>query len=89
MIPLRLSVLCLDCETISPANGCCPCCQSRALLSLARVLGGSLLPAGGANRRNLTSDASLIRRTPQRRPVPEQKIGKILRRKFTEYPIGW
>jgi hypothetical protein len=40
MIPLKSAVLCLDCETISQGrNNRCDFCSSRALLSLAYVLG--------------------------------------------------
>ena len=42
-MPLGNAVLCLDCEVISHScGGECPACKSHALLSLARVLGGSL-----------------------------------------------
>ena len=44
ILPLWSAVFCLDCETISSSRGeQCPGCQSRALVSLARLLGGSLL----------------------------------------------
>lgn len=42
-MPLRSSVLCVDCELITQAfGGSCPVCGGSALLSLARVLGGPL-----------------------------------------------
>ena len=43
ILPLRNAVFCLDCETISTSH-CdeCPACKSRSLVSLARMLGGSL-----------------------------------------------
>ena len=38
------AVFCLDCEVISSSRGDeCPACKSRSLVSLARMLGGSLL----------------------------------------------
>ena len=44
VVPLGDAVLCLDCEVISNSR-CdeCPACKSRSLVSLARMLGGSLL----------------------------------------------
>ena len=44
VIPLWNAVICLDCEVISntPSDEC-PACSSRSLVSLARMLGGSLL----------------------------------------------
>ena len=42
-LPLSNAVFCLDCEVISSGQGDeCPVCKGRSLLSLARVLGGSL-----------------------------------------------
>ena len=44
VLPLWNAVFCLDCETISSSrDDKCPVCQSRSLVSLARMLGGSLL----------------------------------------------
>jgi hypothetical protein len=45
VIALQSAVLCVDCESVS--NGRfdeCPVCRSRSLLSIARMLGGTLLP---------------------------------------------
>ena len=43
-LPLWNAVFCLDCEVISNSRGDeCPACKSRSLVSLARMLGGSLL----------------------------------------------
>ena len=44
VLPLGNAVFCLDCEIISNSR-CdeCPACKSRSLVSLARMLGGSLL----------------------------------------------
>ena len=43
-LPLWNAVFCLDCEVISSSRGDeCPACRSRSLVSLARMLGGSLL----------------------------------------------
>ena len=47
---LEQAVLCVDCETVSASrNGSCIACGGRALLSLARLLGGSI-PAGESAR---------------------------------------
>jgi hypothetical protein len=44
ILPLLNAVFCLDCEVISSARGDeCPACKSRSLVSLARMLEGSLL----------------------------------------------
>jgi hypothetical protein len=44
VLPLWNAVFCLDCEVISSRRGDeCTACKSRALVSLARILGGSLL----------------------------------------------
>ena len=44
LLPLWNAVFCLDCEVISGSRGEeCPACKSRSLVSLARILGGSLL----------------------------------------------
>jgi hypothetical protein len=44
VLPLWNAVFCLDCEVISSSEGDeCPACKSRSLVSLARMLGGSLL----------------------------------------------
>jgi hypothetical protein len=44
VLPLLNAVFCLDCEVISTSRGDeCPACKSRSLVSLARMLGGSLL----------------------------------------------
>ena len=42
-VPLVNAVLCADCEVISDSSGeVCSVCGSRSLLSLGRVLGGSV-----------------------------------------------
>ena len=44
LLPLWNAVFCLDCEVISTTRGDeCPACKSRSLVSLERMLGGSLL----------------------------------------------
>jgi len=44
VLPLWNAVFCLDCEVISKSRGDeCTACKSRSLVSLARMLGGSLL----------------------------------------------
>jgi hypothetical protein len=43
VLPLSNAVFCLDCEAISSSRGDqCAVCKSRSLVSLARILGGSL-----------------------------------------------
>jgi len=44
VVPLCYAVFCLDCESISntPRDEC-PSCKSHSLVSLARLLGGSIL----------------------------------------------
>ena len=42
-VPLQNAVLCADCEVISDSAGeICSVCGSRSLLSLGRILGGSV-----------------------------------------------
>jgi GAF domain-containing protein len=56
-ISLQSAVFCAECELISPNNTPhCLACGSRALLSLSRVMGGSLLHQSTAN---LIKDATL------------------------------
>jgi hypothetical protein len=44
VLPLWNAVFCLDCEVISSSRGeQCVACKGRSLVSLARMLGGSLL----------------------------------------------
>lgn len=44
ILPLWNAVFCLDCEVISSSRGDeCPACKSHGIVSLARMLGGSLL----------------------------------------------
>lgn len=44
VLPLWNAVFCLDCEVISSSRGGeCAACKSHSLISLARMLGGSLL----------------------------------------------
>jgi hypothetical protein len=45
-VPLQSAVLCIDCESVSDSR-CdeCPVCGSRSVLSLARLLGGTLAHA--------------------------------------------
>ncbi len=44
VLPLSNAVFCLDCEVISSSRGDeCPACKGRSVVSLARMLGGSLL----------------------------------------------
>ncbi len=82
-IPLVEAVLCADCEMISNSAGeRCEICGSASLLSLGRVLGGSiegqrasLVQVGDDNARNgftvLINPAAnrILRQRRQRRPV--------------------
>jgi len=44
LLPLWNAVFCLDCEVISNSQGDdCPACKSRALVSLGRMLSGTLI----------------------------------------------
>jgi hypothetical protein len=44
VLPLWNAVFCLDCEVISSSRGDeCAACKSRSIVSLAQMLGGSLL----------------------------------------------
>ena len=44
VVPLSTAVFCLDCEVISASRTAeCPACRGRALVSLARILGGSVV----------------------------------------------
>ena len=52
-LPLWNAVFCLDCEVISNSRGDeCPVCNGRSLVSLARILGGSLF----AHREQLSQE---------------------------------
>jgi hypothetical protein len=45
-VKLDEAVLCANCEVISNEThaGCCSACGSRALMSVSRLLGGTVLP---------------------------------------------
>src|ERR1700689_1008368 len=58
-IELQTAVFCVECELISRNNTpCCLACGSRAVLSLSRLLGGSLR---GQQTAHLIADAELDR----------------------------
>jgi hypothetical protein len=43
-VPLQSAVLCVDCESVTDSRfDECPVCGSRSLLSISRILGGTLL----------------------------------------------
>src|SRR5439155_3010299 len=76
-VRLQTAVFCVDCELISEnSSPACLACGSRAVLSLARVLGGSLR---GQQTAHLIADAQLDRlvrellRTVPATPVPENE----------------
>ena len=88
-LELQPSVFCVECELISYNNGpYCLACGSQALLSLSRVLGGSMR---GQPQAQLISDAALervvedvLRGESQRQPEPlsvegERSRAEILR----------
>src|SRR5438552_9079750 len=59
ILPLWNAVFCLDCEVISNSRADeCPSCKSRSVVSLARMLGGSLL-AHRAQRRGGVFDITI------------------------------
>lgn len=87
-IDLMNAVLCADCEVISDSAGeGCAVCGSRSLLSLGRVLGGSigderavLVPAGEKELRNMFTllvnrEASTTLR-PSKRWIRPQQLEK-------------
>ena len=44
LVPVWNAIFCFDCEVISTNSGDeCPACQGRSVVSLARILGGSLV----------------------------------------------
>ena len=50
VVPLWNAVFCMDCETISNTRfDECPSCNGHSLVSLARMLGGSLMGQDGHN----------------------------------------
>ena len=58
-LSLENAVLCADCEVISDSNGeVCQACGSRSLLSLGRVLGGTL---GSERARIVDEDPERLR----------------------------
>jgi GAF domain-containing protein len=77
-LSLQASVFCAECELISENNtNFCLACGSQALLSLSRVLGGSLK---GQENANLIADAELdrlvrelLRTVPDALPIFEKK----------------
>ena len=79
VLPLWKSVLCIDCESISGSREDeCPACKSRALVSLARMLGGGLL----ARKRLHESDGGLfdIAVTVELREVQAKELTTIVDR---------
>ena len=43
VVPLQCAVLCVDCESVSNSQlDVCPVCGGHSLLSIARILGGTL-----------------------------------------------
>ena len=84
-ISLLNAVLCADCEVISDSDGeVCAVCGSRSLLSLGRVLGGSigderalLVPTDEQRLRNMFTllvnrEASITLRPSRRWTRPQQ-----------------
>jgi hypothetical protein len=87
-VDLMSAVLCADCEVISDSSGeVCAVCGSRSLLSLGRVLGGSIgderavvIPADERELRNtftllVNREASTTSR-PSRRGTRSQRVEK-------------
>src|SRR5258707_7724270 len=77
-LSLQSAVFCAECEMISENNTpYCLACGSKAMLSLSRVLGGSLR---GQETAHLIADVELdrlvrdlLRSVPEPVPVPEKK----------------
>jgi len=52
LVALSRAMLCLDCEIISNCKGDeCPACKGRSLLSLTKILGGTLRLGEDGSRR--------------------------------------
>ncbi|PYX86694.1 MAG: hypothetical protein DMG68_14590 [Acidobacteria bacterium] len=49
-IHLQDALLCANCELIASQtyDGACPACGSKALMSVSRLLGGTVMPEGGS-----------------------------------------
>lgn len=87
-IQLLSAVLCADCEVISDSAGdACAVCGSRSLLSIARLLGGSvggeratIVPAVEKESRNgftlLVSAGASTKSRPSRRWSKPQRLEK-------------
>jgi hypothetical protein len=60
VLPLRNAVFCLDCEIISNSRSDeCPACKSRSVVSLARMLGGSLFAHRAQRRESVAFDIAI------------------------------
>src|SRR5215467_59931 len=60
VLPLCNAVFCLDCEVISNSRGDeCPACKSRSVVSLARMLGGSLHAHRAQRRESVAFDIAI------------------------------
>jgi len=60
VLPLCNAVFCLDCEVISNSRSVeCLACKSRSVVSLARILGGSLLAHRAQRRESVAFDITI------------------------------
>jgi hypothetical protein len=68
LVRLRHAVLCANCEVISEANnGHCAACDSEALLTLSRILGG---PLGSEVRLDFATPTQMVEDTFRVRFIP-------------------
>lgn len=85
-VSLQSAVFCAECEVISQNNTpYCLACGSQALLSLSRVLGGSL---HGQNTARLIADAELdklVKELISTVPVPESQQGSCIHSRHSQH----
>ena len=68
LVRLQNAVLCANCEVISEANnGHCAACDSEALLTLSRILGG---PVGAEVRYDFATSTQVVEQTFRVRFIP-------------------
>jgi hypothetical protein len=65
LLPLWNASFCCDCEVISNSSEECPACQGRSLVSLARILGGSLAAHRAQKSRAALFDVTITVELPQ------------------------
>ena len=60
VVTLKNAILCVNCEVISNSNGRCEICGSSAVLTLSRVLGGSITEQTSGKEAELSEENSLL-----------------------------